>query len=295
MKLITYEQNGVQAVGLLHQREGMILPVRTAGLSYDSMNDLIERATEQELERLRQADRGAEGFSLPLAEVQLLAPIPQPRQDVICLGLNYTEHAQEAAAYARDSFISRDGRCPVYFSKRVGWAPGDGAGIPAHEAVTERLDYEVELAVIIGRDAKNVPPEEASRYIFGYTVCNDVSARDLQTAHTQWYFGKSLDGFTPLGPVIVTADEIPFPPRLKIMSRVNGELRQSSTTDMLLFGIDYIVSNLSQGMTLRAGSIIATGTPKGVGMGFDPPKFLRKGDVVECEIEAIGTLTNPIV
>ena len=295
MKLITYEQNGVQSVGLLRAEERRILPVRAVGLPYDSMNALITEATGAELERLREEDRSEESFPLPLAEVRLLAPIPRPRQDVICLGLNYTEHAREAAAYARDSFVSRDGRCPVYFSKRVDLAPGDGAGIPAHEEVTDRLDYEVELAVIIGRDAKQVAPEEAGQYIFGYTICNDVSARDLQTAHTQWYLGKSLDGFTPLGPVIVTADEIPFPPRLKIISRVNGELRQNSTTDMLIFGIDYIISDLSRAMTLRAGTIIATGTPKGVGMGFDPPRFLRKGDVVECEIEGIGTLTNPIV
>ena len=156
----------------------------------------------------------------------------------------------------------------------------------------ERLDYEAELAVIIGKTAKNVPAEQAEEYIFGYTVLNDVSARVLQTSHKQWYFGKSLDGFTPMGPAIVTADEIPFPPKLRISACVNGEVRQDSTTDLLITGIADIIAELSSGMTLLPGTIIATGTPAGVGMGFDPPKFLKSGDTVECSIEGIGTLRN---
>ena len=131
-------------------------------------------------------------------------------------------------------------------------------------------------------------------YIFGYTVINDVSARTLQTRHKQWYFGKSLDGFLPMGPCIVTAEELPYPPRLSIQSRVNGELRQDSSTELMIFDIDHVVSELSAGMTLKAGTIIATGTPAGVGMGFDPPRFLKPGDVVECSIEGIGTLVNRV-
>ena len=156
------------------------------------------------------------------------------------------------------------------------------------------LDYEAELAVIIGRDCKNVRERDAAACIFGYTVLNDVSARNLQTEHNQWYFGKSLDGFTPMGPCIVTEDEIPYPPALSISSTVNGELRQNSNTKYLLHSISEIIAELSQGMTLLAGTIIATGTPAGVGMGFDPPKFLKSGDVVTCEIEKIGRLTNMV-
>lgn len=226
-------------------------------------------------------------------EARLLSPIPVPLQDVICLGLNYTEHAEEAAAYSSESFVSKD-RYPVYFSKRVFHSPGDGDPVPAYEGIVDSLDYEAELAVIIGRDIKGVTPKEVPGCIFGYTILNDFSARNLQTRHTQWYLGKSLDDYTPMGPCIVTADEFAFPPRLGIRSTVNGELRQSSTTDMLIFGIDRIVSELSAAMTLRAGTIISTGTPKGVGMGFRPPKFLKKGDVVACSIEGIGTLTNVI-
>ena len=158
----------------------------------------------------------------------------------------------------------------------------------------DSLDYEAELGVVIGKDCKNVSENEAPNYIFGYTIINDVSARNLQTAHNQWYFGKSLDGFTPMGPCIVTADEIAYPPALAISSSVNGEARQKSNTSYMLHSISEIISELSRGITLRAGTIIATGTPAGVGMGFTPPKFLKKGDVVTCEIQGIGKLTNTV-
>ena len=214
-------------------------------------------------------------------------------QDVICLGINYMAHAEESARYKKEAF---GGERPfaVYFSKRVSEATGTGAEIPSHKELVQDLDYEAELAVIIGKDAKNVPVSEVKNYIFGYTVINDVSARTLQTRHKQWYFGKSLDGFLPMGPCIVTAEEFPYPPRLSIQSRVNGELRQDSSTELMIFGIDHVVSELSAGMTLKAGTIIATGTPAGVGMGFDPPRFLKPGDVVECSIEGIGTLVNRV-
>ena len=144
----------------------------------------------------------------------------------------------------------------------------NGEGIESHSDIVADLDYEVELAVIIGKEAKNVPEEEVKNYIFGYTIINDVSARTLQTQHNQWYFGKSLDGFFPMGPCITTVEDIPYPPKLSIQSRVNGELRQDSNTELLIFGIDHIVSELSKGMTLKPGTIIATGTPAGAGMAL---------------------------
>jgi 2-keto-4-pentenoate hydratase/2-oxohepta-3-ene-1,7-dioic acid hydratase in catechol pathway len=149
--------------------------------------------------------------------------------------------------------------------------------------------------VIIGRDAYGVPEAEARKYIFGYSVVNDVSARNVQTRHQQWYFGKSLDGFFPMGPCIVTAEEIDYPPCLGIRSYVNGELRQDSNTGLLIFGIDHVISELSMGMTLKAGTIISMGTPAGVGMGFNPPRFLKPGDQVICEIDHIGKIVNPVV
>ena len=165
---------------------------------------------------------------------------------------------------------------------------------PGHFDLVDSLDYEVELAVVLGKDAKNVTQETAMDCVFGYTILNDVSARNLQTGHKQWYFGKSLDGFAPMGPCIVTREEFAWPPAQAIRAWVNGELRQEAVTDQLIFSIPHILQELSRGMTLQAGTIIATGTPAGVGMGFDPPKFLKAGDVVRCEIEGIGTLENPV-
>ena len=297
-----------EEVGILSKDGTKILPIANTGISYPDMNTLLAEHNPQEMEVLRAAAEAMEapgGFTEDSEEAvdtdylavgtqaKILSPIPVPLQDVICLGLNYTEHAEEAAVYAKDSFTARD-RYPVYFAKRVNRSPADGDPVPAYADLVDSLDYEAELAVIIGKDVKNITPEEVQECIFGYTILNDFSARNLQTRHTQWYLGKSLDGYTPMGPCIVTADEFSFPPRLKISSRVNGELRQDSMTDMLIFGIDYIIADLSRGMTLRAGTIISTGTPKGVGMGFDPPKFLHAGDTVTCEIEGIGTLTNTI-
>lgn len=312
MKLFTFKKGGAVCVGVL--RDCGLVPVAAFGLEYTSMNELIEHASPAELDRLASAPYEesarvplsitvtAEEAGKPLAtptytpldaDVKLLAPIPVPRQDVLCLGLNYMAHANEARSF-NAALASKEG-WPVFFAKRVNEAPGDGDAIPAHEDVTSQLDYEVELAVIIGRDAANVKPEDARDYVFGYTVLNDVTARELQNRHVQWYFGKSLDGFNPMGPCIVTADEFPFPPALRITCSVNDEVRQDATTDMLIHGIAKIVSQFSQGVTLKAGTIIATGTPKGVGMGMTPPTFLKKGDVVQCAIEGIGTLTNTIV
>ena len=283
MKLVTFLQDGREFVGVLTADETAVRP-----LPFADMNTLIEAPREQLLSAAKAADA-----SLSLSAVTLLSPIPRPRQDVICLGINYKAHAEEAERYSSEAF-KKERPIPIYFSKRVSEAVGPEGFIESHPGLVERLDYESELAVIIGKTARNVKAADAADYIFGYTVLNDVSARLLQTTHKQWYFGKSLDGFTPIGPCITTADEIAFPPALPISSRVNGELRQNSTTDLLITGIADIIEELSSGMTLLPGTIIATGTPAGVGMGFDPPKFLKPGDVVECTIEGIGTLRNTV-
>lgn len=289
MKLVTFTRDGSrEELGVL--RGGNVLPLEALGFAYADMTELIRRASPAELDAIR----SAQGEGLPLENVTLLAPIPRPRQDVLCLGLNYSEHAAEAAGFSKEAFTLKSS-APVFFSKRVCYAQGTGAPIPAHQDLTEKLDFENELAVVIGRDARNVPEEAVEDYIFGYTVVNDVSARDVQTGYGQWYFGKSLDGFTPMGPCLVTADEIAFPPRLRICTDVNGERRQDSCTDRLIHGIPEIVSTLSRGMTLLAGTVIATGTPKGVGMGEARPRFLQPGDVVACTIEGIGTLENTVV
>ena len=289
MKLVTFVRNNscVEELGLL--RADRVLPLEELGFSYATMNDLILFSTAEE----RAAMAAAEGEGLPLAELTLLSPIPRPMQDVLCLGLNYADHAKEAAGFSRSAFgVALE--APIFFSKRVSYSQGSGAPIPAHPELTQQLDYENELAVVIGKDALNVKEEDAADYIFGYTICNDVSAREVQTRHKQWHFGKSLEGFCPMGPCLVTADEIPFPPALRIYTTLNGKLMQDSRTDHLIHSIAEIISTLSQGMILRAGSIIATGTPKGVLMGIEGAEFLKPGDVVSCSIEGIGELVNTI-
>ena len=287
MKLITYRHQGAEHVGVLTAAEDAVLP-----LPCSDMNQLIET---MQIPAVLSAANAAEstGASIPLAQVELLAPIPRPRQDVICLGINYLAHAAESDRYDAAAF-GGERPVPIYFSKRVSEAVAPGGFIESHPGLVTRLDYEAELAVIIGKTARNVPAAQAEEYIFGYTILNDVSARMLQTSHKQWYFGKGLDGFTPMGPCILTADQVSFPPALGIRCTVNGETRQNSTTDLLITGIPRIIEELTSGMTLLPGTIIATGTPAGVGMGFDPPRFLKPGDVVTCEIEGIGSLTNTV-
>ena len=283
MKLITYRLRGAEHVGALTADGTAVAP-----LPYPDMNTLIETAS---LEELRSAAAAAE--TIPMEEVELLAPIPRPRQDVICLGMNYLDHAREAAQYDAGAF-EKEKPVAVYFSKRVTEAVAPEGFIESHTDLVERLDYESELAVILGKTARNIRGEDAGDYIFGYTILNDVSARDLQTGHKQWYFGKSLDGFTPIGPCIVTADEIAYPPALDISAAVNGETRQHSNTALFITSIGQALEELSRGMTLLPGTILSTGTPAGVGMGFDPPKFLKPGDVVECTVQGIGTLRNTV-
>ena len=273
-------------MGALTPDGAAILP-----LPYPDMNTLIESASFADLLSAASAAESS-GASVPAAEAVLLAPIPRPRQDIICLGMNYRDHLTEAANY--DSAFAKERPVTVYFSKRVSQAVAPEGFIERHAGLTERLDYENELAVILGKTARDVKAADAADYIFGYTIVNDVSAREVQTAHKQFYFGKSLDGFTPMGPCITTADEIAFPPALTLTTLVNGELRQNSNTSLLLNSIAEIIEELSSGMTLLPGTIIATGTPAGVGMGFETPKFLASGDVVACTIEGIGTLRNTV-
>ena len=248
------------------------------------------------LDRLEGALPGPEllaGEGIDLGELRLLAPIPEPRQDVICLGMNYMDHSAEAAKWGKDDFVKNAGKA-VYFSKRAAYIVGPGGEIDPHFDIVDGLDYEAELAVVLGKDAYRVSKEDAFDYVLGYSVLNDVSARNLQKEHKQFYFGKSLDTHTTMGPWIVTRDELPGAPELDIRCFINGEKRQDSNTRYMIFGVAEVRAELSQGMTLKAGTIIAMGTPAGVGMGFEPPKYLACGDVVRCEIDGIGVLENPV-
>ena len=298
MKFVCYRtENKAEKIGVLSKDDTWVFPLKAAEIEYDDMQTLIAEISDSELERLNHLsgrDPHSVQNAVPLSEVRLLSPVGMPDQDVICLGLNYADHVVESAGFDEDlaGVVHKDKAC--YFSKRLSTATTTGDPIPAHRDIVTQLDYESELAVVIRKDCLKVKPSEVREYIFGYTIMNDVSARNLQTTHGQWFLGKSLDGFTPMGPVLLTADSTAWPPVLGVRSYVNGELRQNSDTAHLIHSIAEIVSELSQGMTLKAGTIIATGTPSGVGMGFKPPKFLVPGDVVTCEIEGIGCLTNPV-
>ena len=265
-------------------------------LAFADMNALVMGWNEEvkaALASLAANEDVLSGAAVNVDELQLCAPIVHPRQDVVCLGINYDAHAQEAGRFSDEAF---GGERPytIYFSKRVSRATATKELVPSYKGLVDSLDYECELGVLLGKDCKGVTKEEAKQYIFGYTIINDISARNLQTRHKQWYLGKSLDGFTPMGPCIVTADEIGDEQSLEISCTVNGELRQSSNTKYMIQTVCGAISELSQGMTLQAGTIIATGTPAGVGMGMQPPQFLQTGDVVECRIAKIGILTNTI-
>lgn len=291
MKLITYLEGDTPRPGFLSQDGARVYPLAALGVPCETLQQVIEAYSPARLAALC-ADWQPDG-GRPLAETRLLAPLPHPAQDVICLGINYANHASEAARYHADAF-GGDRPYPIYFSKRVAEAVPPGGEIQAHSDLVADLDYECELAVVIGETADHVSEADAYRHVFGYTVLNDVSARTLQTRHRQWYFGKGLDGFTPIGPVLLTADACPGKPCLPIRSWVNGELRQNSNTELLIFDVAYVISELSQGIRLLPGTIIAMGTPAGVGMGFSPPKWLKPGDTVTCEIEGIGALTNRV-
>lgn len=288
MKFVTYKYEGAEHVGALTTDESAVIPASELGLKAESMLELIDELAG----KLPTVPEKAK--ALPLGDVKLEAPIPEPRQDVICLGLNYRDHAEEATR--ADAVFDVQRGDAVYFSKRLQRAVAPGDRIDGHFDICDSLDYEVELGVVIGRDAKNVKAAEAGEYIFGYTIINDVSARNLQTRHKQWYFGKSLDDFTPMGPCIISAETVGAMPELGIRCYVNGEKRQDSNTRMMIFDIPYIIEELSAGMTLKAGTIIATGTPSGVALGMEPSvqKYLESGDVVRCEIDGIGVLENII-
>ncbi len=228
-------------------------------------------------------------LAIPLTDIKLIAPIPRPARNMVCMGKNYQAHAAEI----RDGiFEDNMPPYPIYFTKPDHTVVGTGAKVLLHEEATTKLDYEVELAVIIGKTGINITEEDAESHIFGYTIANDISARELQRRHTQWFKGKSLTTHCPMGPWIVHKSMISYPPALELRSYVNDELRQVGNSADLIFGISHIISDLSKGYELRAGDIILTGTPSGVGLGFDPPKFLKDGDVVRCEIDEIGVITN---
>jgi 2-keto-4-pentenoate hydratase/2-oxohepta-3-ene-1,7-dioic acid hydratase in catechol pathway len=293
MKLLSFSYDGQPSFGALLEGNRIcnLSGVTHRGRSIDSMLDFIrEISVGLDVAGAIGAQREK---TFRLEEVTLLAPIPRPAKNIFCVGKNYREHIVEAcqAMGVPPEFPS----VPEFFSKPPTTVIGEGAGIRRHEANTSKLDYEIELAVVIGKTCRDVSVDRALENVFGYTIINDVTARDAQFAHGQWFKGKSFDTFCPMGPWIVTADEFGDPASRTLKLTVNGELRQNSTTADLLFSVQQVIASLSAALTLEPGDVIATGTPAGVAFGMSPQRWLQIGDVIEAEIEGIGKLCNTVV
>ncbi len=292
MKFLTYFYNNIESIGVLSADESKVIPCAELGADFDSLETLAAQISDEQLAVIGKKLAGYEG-GIQLCDVKVMAPIPRPSKDIICLGVNFSEHAKESVDVMGAEY-GGERKYPIYFAKHVNEAVADGDYIDGHFDIVTDLDYEVEMAFIVRKDAKGVKAEDAADYVFGYTIMNDVSARCIQMRHKQWFRGKSFDGFAPMGPYLVTADEFEFPPKINLSCHVNGELRQNTNTELYIHNIPYVIEDLSSAMLIKAGTIISMGTPAGVGMGFKPPRYLKAGDVVECEIEGIGKLTNTV-
>ncbi|MFT3964363.1 MAG: fumarylacetoacetate hydrolase family protein [Sphingobium sp.] len=301
MRLVTYRAtveaearlgaivgNEVVDLALLAEQEGIALPATM--LAFIDLGPNAVKAADALVKR--HADFFPVGTAWPLSNVKLLAPIPRPRKNIFGIGLNYTEHVAESAKSLDTS--AELPRQPVIFSKPPTTVVGPGDPILHNKNITQQLDWEVELAAIVGSTAKGVAREDALSHVFGYTVCIDMSARDCRRAG-QWIYSKGQDSFAPMGPVVVTADEIPDPQTLDLWLTVNGVEKQRSNTAYMLFKVDELIADISQGITLEPGDIIATGTPAGIGAGMDPQEWVWPGDTIVACVEGIGTLRHPVV
>ncbi len=295
MRLVTFTANGAESIGILDGDTVVGLSQAAPDLPAD-MNSFIEAGHAALAQAAEAVANAGEDAKHPVGEVKLLSPIPVPRRDVMAVGRNYHEHARE---FHDSGFDATAGATavpdhPIIFTKATTSVSGPGDPILTELDPTGSVDYEGELAVIIGKEGRGISRDDAFDYVYGYTVCNDLTARNLQHQHKQWFIGKSPDGYCPLGPAIVTADEAGHPDDFRLTTRVNGEKRQDSSCSALIFDIPTLIECISAGITLKPGDIIATGTPVGVGIGFDPPIFLKPGDVVSVTIEPLGTLENPV-
>jgi 2-keto-4-pentenoate hydratase/2-oxohepta-3-ene-1,7-dioic acid hydratase in catechol pathway len=279
MKLATITHNGRAQAAVLDEAGSRLHPLGMDMLAVVQLGAAASMSEE----------------SIALSSAQILAPIPRPPRNIFCVGKNYHAHAQEFTRSGFDSSVQNASEAipaaPIFFSKVPECVIGNGTSIRYPTGVSDKVDYEAELAVVIGRGGRGIRKERAYDHVFGYMIANDVTARDLQARHKQWLIGKSLDGFCPMGPWLVTADEVD-PGDLTVCCWVNDELRQEANTAELIFDIPTLIETLSAGITLYPGDIIATGTPAGVGIGLDPPRYLRRGDRVTIEITGLGRLSN---
>lgn len=307
MIFATYEHGGSVKFGLVSQRHNAVLDLMSTAQRFDkafvrngqpvaTLSDAINMGShfvDVAQEFSTAFDRGEMGADItPLGEIRLRAPILRPQKNIFCVGLNYIDHIKEGDKAQK---IERSApEVPQFFTKPATTVIGPDDIIPDHSPLTNNLDYEGEIAVVIGRQGTDISPEEANSHIFGFSIINDVSARDLQRKHGQWFKGKALDGLCPFGPWIVHVSSLPNFGDLGIQTRVNGEVRQDSRTSSMIFDIPTIIAELSRGLTLEPGDVIATGTPSGVGYAMTPPRFLQAGDIIEVEVEGLGVLRNSV-
>ncbi len=295
MRLVTFASGKTARLGVLDEKGERIVDLaRAAGVQADMIAfvALGKKGLAAAGAALKKPPKGA---VVALNKVRLLAPIPRPRRNIFCVGLNYQDHVREFQKSGFDASGKTNApEHPIFFTKMPTAVIGPGAVIPARLDPTGSVDYEVELAVVIGPGGRDIKKADAHKHVYGYTIVNDVTSRIQQKQYGQWFLGKSLDGFCPMGPWLVTADEIEDVTRLRLQTRVNGELRQNNVVGDLIFDIPTLIETLSAGRTLEPGDLIATGTPTGVGIGFKPPKFLKKGDVVTLTIDKLGTLENKV-
>ena len=297
MKILSFRYNNILSFGpkvkreeavwdvLAIQKELQVLPSYAATIVEGMTNGYEFVEQTRKLVRAAQQLEDPSQFKRDFSEIEWLAPIPRTTKNIICIGKNYNEHAKEMGADHAPEDI-------VVFTKAPTSIAADEQTLSVHADITSALDYEGELAVVIAKKGKNIPKSLALDYVFGYTIANDITARDLQTKHKQFFLGKSLDGACPMGPYLVTKDEIPNPQNLTVVTKVNDEVRQNGSTGDMMHTVEELIVEISKIVTLEPGDVILTGTPAGVGKGMNPPQFLKAGDIVKVSIEGIGTLVN---
>ena len=298
MRLLTFSETGETPpeIGVLGEDGTSVVALNRISPDVPiSMTDFIRSGADGLLAARKAMKNAFAGAVFPIGDIHLLAPIPVPPRNIFCVGKNYRDHANEVKGTGIDpTGLNPIPEHPIIFTKSLTAITGPGAFIPATSDPMGSTDYEGELAVVIGRKGKGISRENAFAHVYGYTIVNDVTSRRMQKRHHQWFMGKNLDGFCPMGPVLVTAEAVADVTALTLETRVNDEVRQQGAISDLIFDIPTLIQTLSATMTLLPGDIIATGTPAGVGMGFDPPRFLQAGDVVSITISGIGTLENPV-
>jgi 2-keto-4-pentenoate hydratase/2-oxohepta-3-ene-1,7-dioic acid hydratase in catechol pathway len=294
MRLVTFSDASGMRIGVHDAASATIADLSATTRLPTDMTAFVALG-KKGLQRARKAWKSGEA-RIPVAGVTLHAPFPRPAKNILCVGKNYHDHAREFHNSGFDASAGKDAipELPIIFTKWPNSVIGPGEPIPSANDYTNSTDYEGELTVVIGEGGRNISQKHAYDHVYGYTIINDVTARTLQSSHKQWFLGKSLDGYCPMGPCIVTADEIDDVNHLRLLTKVNGELRQDAYVSQLIFDIPTLIETLSRVMTLEPGDLIATGTCAGVGIGFTPPRFLTEGDTVSITIEPIGTLENPV-